>query len=136
MTSFKKRLIFWKYYYKLELIIELTRWRRSRTEIVSSNTLGLLTKKSDIPSEKVRKSSGDLDYIRKSLVTTIDTVVKEGTTDTFDKKGGKPNMVINPVLLLLQKKTIDTVNKTRKSQASNEKVDTSKINKTEIVKNR
>ena len=101
-----------------------------------SNIIGPLPKKSDTPIEKVRKSSGDLDYIRKSLVTTIDTVVKEGTTDTFDKKGGKPNMVINPVLLLLQKKTIDTVNKTRKSQASNEKVDTSKINKTEIVKNR
>ena len=49
--------------------------------------------KSDAPSEKVKKTSGDLDDIKKPLVTTIDTVVKEGTTDTVEKKGKKPNVV-------------------------------------------
>ena len=39
----------------------------------------------------------------------------------------------NPSLLLFQKKTIDTVKKTDKSQASYKKVYTSKINKTDTV---
>ena len=54
---------------------------------MSSNTIVPLPKKSDTLSEIFRKSSGDLDDIKKSLVTTIDTVVKEGNTDTVDKKG-------------------------------------------------
>ena len=37
-------------------------------------------------------------------------------------------------LLLFQKKNIDTVNKVEKSQASNKKFDTSKINKTDTFK--
>ena len=53
---------------------------------MSSNTIGPLPNKSDTPSEKVRKASGDMDDIKKALVTTIETVFKEGTTDTVDKK--------------------------------------------------
>ena len=41
-----------------------------------SNIFGPLPKKSDAPSEKVEKSSGDLDDIEESLVTNIDTVEK------------------------------------------------------------
>ena len=54
---------------------------------MSSITIGSFPNKSDNPSERVIKASGDLDDIKKALVTTIDTVVKEGTTDTDDKKG-------------------------------------------------
>ena len=53
---------------------------------MSSNIIGPLPKESDNPSEKVRKTSGDLDDTKKALVTTTDTVVKEGNTDMFDKK--------------------------------------------------
>ena len=53
---------------------------------MSSNTISPFPKKSDNPSEKVRKASGDLDDRKKALVATIDTVVKEGTTDTVEKK--------------------------------------------------
>ena len=53
---------------------------------MSSNTIGPLLKKSDNPSEKVRKASGDLDDSKKALVATIYTIVKEGTTDTVYKK--------------------------------------------------
>ena len=53
-----------------------------------------MPKKSDAPIEKFEKSSGDLDYIKNPLVTTIDTVEKEVTTDTVDKKRKtKPNVV-------------------------------------------
>ena len=61
-------------------------WRRSSTEIVSSNIIGPLPNKSENPSEKVKKTSGDLDHTKNSLVFTNDTVVKEGITDTVDKK--------------------------------------------------
>ena len=41
---------------------------------MSSNIIGSLPRKSDAPSEMVIKASGDLNYIEKPLVTTIDTV--------------------------------------------------------------
>ena len=44
----------------MELILEITRWRISSTEIMSSNTIGTLTKEPDNPSEKVRKKVGIL----------------------------------------------------------------------------
>ena len=71
---------------------------------MSSNIIGPFPKKSDTPSEnvksasdpllkklyepseEVKKASGDLDDIKKALVTTIDTVYKEGNTYTVDKK--------------------------------------------------
>ena len=53
---------------------------------MSSNIIGPLPKKYDTPSEKVRKASRYLDEIKKALVTTIDTVIKEGTTENVDKK--------------------------------------------------
>ena len=58
------------------LILELTGWRRSSTEIMSSNIIGPLPKESDNPSETVRKKGGDLDDTKKALVTTTDTVFK------------------------------------------------------------
>ena len=78
----------------MELIIELTGCRRSSMEIMSSNISDPLPKKSDNPSEKVRKKSGDLYETKKALVTTTDTVVKEGKNDMVDKKMKiKPNVV-------------------------------------------
>ena len=56
---------------------------------MSYNTIGPLPKKSDAPSEKVRKESGDLDDIKNALVTTIETISKEGTTDTVEKNKNK-----------------------------------------------
>ena len=43
---------------------------------MSSNIIEPLPKKSDAPSEKVKKASGDLDGIKKPLVNTIDIVDK------------------------------------------------------------
>ena len=54
---------------------------------MSYNTISPSLKQSDAPSEKVRKYSRDLDDTKKALVNNIDTVSKEGTTDTVDKKG-------------------------------------------------
>ena len=72
---------------------------------MSSNTIGPLSKKSDNPSKRVRKSSGDLDDMKKALVTNIDTVVKEVTTDMVDKKVEQNLMWRrNPSLLLFQQK--------------------------------
>ena len=70
----------------------MTGWRRSSTEIISSNIIGPLPKESDNPSEKVIKTSGDLDYTKQALFFTTDTVVKEGNTDIVDKKG-KQNLM-------------------------------------------
>ena len=56
---------------------------------MSSNIIGPLPKEYDNPSEKVRKKSGYLDDTKKALVTTTDTVFKEGNTDMVEKKGGK-----------------------------------------------
>ena len=71
----------------MELIIELTGWRRSITGIMSSNIIGPLHKESDNPSEKVRKTSGDLYDTKNDLVFTNAMVVKEGNIDMVDKKG-------------------------------------------------
>ena len=58
---------------------------------------------------KTSKSKGDLDYIKKPLVTTIDTVDKKGKSEQ--------NMVeetnTSPIS---EKKKIDAVDKTEKSQ--------------------
>ena len=51
---------------------------------MSPNTSDPFPKKSDTPGEKVRKTSGDLDETEKALVTTTDTVVKEGNTVMVD----------------------------------------------------
>ena len=73
-----------------------------------------LPKKLDSPSERVKKSSGDFDDIKNMLVTTIETVDKEGTTRTVDQKGKQnPMCWRKPSLLLFkQERKIDTVNKT------------------------
>ena len=60
----------------MDLILELTGWRRSSTEIMSSNTIGPLPNEYYNTSEKGRKTSGYLDDTKKSLVTTTDMVVK------------------------------------------------------------
>ena len=54
---------------------------------MSPNNICPFPKESDTPSEKVRKTSGDLDDTKKALVTTTDTVVKEGNTYIVDKEG-------------------------------------------------
>ena len=70
-------------------------------------------KKYDNPSERVRKTSGDLDNIKKALVTNTDTVVKEGNTDMLDKKKEKNKKVKESITPnIKEKKKIDKVNKT------------------------
>ena len=54
---------------------------------MSSNISDPLPKEYYTPSEKVRKTSGDLDDTKQALVTTTDMVVKEGNTDMVDKEG-------------------------------------------------
>ena len=53
---------------------------------MSYNIIGQLPKESDNTIEKFRKLNGDLDDTKKELVTTTDTVVKEGNTEMVDKK--------------------------------------------------
>ena len=79
----------------MKLVLYLTGWRKSSTEIFSSNISDPVPKKSDNPSEKFRKISGDLDDTKKSLVTTTVTVVKEGNTDMVDKKMKTKHNVVN-----------------------------------------
>ena len=52
---------------------------------MSPNTICPFPKESDTPSEKVRKTGGDLDDTKLTLVATTGTVVKEGNTDIFEK---------------------------------------------------
>ena len=52
---------------------------------MSSNISDPLPKIYDTPSEKFRKTSGDLDDTKKALVFTTDTIVKEGNTGMVDK---------------------------------------------------
>ena len=54
---------------------------------MSSNTIFPLPKEYDTTSEKVRKTSENLDDTKQALITTTDTVVKEGSTGMVDKKG-------------------------------------------------
>ena len=78
----------------MELILELTGWRISSTEIMSYNIIFPLHKESDSPSENVRKTSGDSDDTKKSLFFTTEMVVKKGNTDIFDRKRKtNPNVV-------------------------------------------
>ena len=72
--------------------LELTGWRVSSTESMSSNISDLLPKKSDNPSEKVSKTSLGLDDTKTPLVTTTDTFVKEGNNNMVVKKG-KQNLM-------------------------------------------
>ena len=53
---------------------------------MSSNISDLLPKKYNNPSEKITKTGGDLDDTERALVTTTDTVVKEGNTEMVEKK--------------------------------------------------
>ena len=100
-----------------------------------SNISDPLPNKYGNPSEKVRKTSGDFDETEKALVTTTDTVVKEGNTDMAEKKRKNLMWWRNPSLLLFyQKKKIDTLKKADKTQASNKTVDTPRSNKTNKVK--
>ena len=77
-----------------------------------------------------------MDDTKQALVTTTDSVFKEGNTDMVDKEGrSKPNVVKEAITTTISsKKIMDTVKKTEKSQASNKTVDTPKINKTDTVK--
>ena len=65
-----------------------------------SNIIVPSPNKSDAPSERVEKLSGDLDHIEESLVTNIDTVDKEGKS--------RKMWLRKPTHLLYHKKTILT----------------------------
>ena len=68
-------------------------------------------KKSDAPSEKVKKSCGDLYDTENPLVATIDTVDKEGKS--------KQNLVDEAnTSIFSAKKNTDTVDKVEISQTS------------------
>ena len=89
--------------------MEITLWRRSSTELMSSNISDLFSKKSDNPSESVRKTRGDLDETEKVLVTTTDMVFKEGNNDMV-----KILMCLRePSLLLFQKRRFTQSTKNR-----------------------
>ena len=76
-----------------------------------------------------------MDDIKKSLVTTIETVDKEGNNDMVKKSKTKHNMVEEATTSPISSKNkIDTVNTTDKSQALKKTVDTSKSNKNDTVK--
>ena len=72
-----------------------------------SNISDSLPKKSDNPSITVSKTRGDQDETEKALVTTIDTVAKEGNTNM----GTKPNVVKEAITTPTAKNKIDTVKK-------------------------
>ena len=76
----------------MELILELTGWRRSITEIISSNIIGPFPKESDNPSKKVGQTSGYLDDTKKSLVFTTVRFPKKGILTWLTKKG-KQNLM-------------------------------------------
>ena len=66
---------------------------------MSPNTIFPLPKESDIPSEKVRNKSGYLDDTKQALVTTTDTVVKEGNTEIFDKEGKSKHKFVKEAII-------------------------------------
>ena len=53
---------------------------------MSSNISDPLPKISDNPSENIIKRSGNLDETEKALITTTDTVVKEGNFEMIGKQ--------------------------------------------------
>ena len=67
-----------------------------------------------------------MDETEKALVTTTDTVFKEGNTDMVDKKRKtNPNLVREAITPpISERRKIDTFNKTDKSKAFNKTVDT------------
>ena len=69
---------------------------------MSSNTSDPFQNKSDDPSEKVRKTRGDLDETKNVLVTTTNPVVKEGNTDMETK----PNVVKEAITPLTTKRRL------------------------------
>ena len=76
---------------------------------MSSNIIGPSPKYSVAPSDKLQKSSENLDDIEKLLITTIDTVEKKGNQNKMWWR--------NPTLLLFKKKNkTDTVEKKGKSK--------------------
>ena len=85
-------------------------WRRSSTDILSSNISDPLPKKSDNPSEKVIKTSRNLDETGKVLITNTDMIVKKGNTYMLKK----PNVGKEVITPLIAKKNIETVHKTKK----------------------
>ena len=66
---------------------------------MSYNTICPLPKEYDTPSEKVRKTSGNLDDTKQALVTTTDTVVKEGNTEIFDKEGKSKHKFVKEAII-------------------------------------
>ena len=69
-----------------------------------------------------------MDDTKKALFTTTDRVVKEVNSDMAGKKRKTKSNVVKEAITppIPEKKKIDTVNKTDKSQASNKTVDTHK----------
>ena len=64
-----------------------------------------MPKESNNPGEKVRKRSGDLEDTKQALVTTTDTVFKEGNTEVVDKEGNQnKSLWRNPSIVLFQKR--------------------------------
>ena len=95
-----------------------------------------MSNKSDNPGEKVRKISGYLDDTKRALVTTTETVIKEGNNDMLDKKSKKEPNVMKEAITppISSEKKIDIFNKTEKPQAPNKTVDITISNKTDKVK--
>ena len=94
---------------------------------------GPLPNKSDVPSEKVEKSSGGLDHIKNLLVITIGMVDKKGL---FKRLGGKRNKKCGGrrhQFSYFRRKKIDTDIKTEKSQTFKNSPYLKKINPKHIT---
>ena len=117
------------------MILELTSWRRSSTEIMSSNISDPLPNKYDNPSEKVRKQVGIWMKPKRNWSLLLTRLSKEGILTCQKKRKAKPNLVKEAIITpISEKKNIDTLNKTDKSQAYNKTVDSPRSNKNGKVK--
>ena len=72
------------------MILEITGWRRSSSGIILYCISDPFPKKSDNSSENYRKTSGDLGDTEKALVTTTETVFKEGSSRLDEHLGMEP----------------------------------------------
>ena len=82
---------------------------------MSSNIIGPLPNKSDAPSEKVEKSSGDLYYIKNPVVNNIETVDKKGKSIKMWLR--KPTHLLYHQKIILTQSTKQINNKHPKKQS-------------------
>ena len=96
----------------MELITELIGWIISSTEIMSSNTIGPLPKKSDNPSENIRRKGGIWMTPKRNWSLLLAWLSKKGILSWLKKCKTKANLVKESITTpISSKKKIDTVKK-------------------------